>query len=172
MLTDFAWRGLKLHKKINLKYMKMDNRDIFEQIGNLFYAIAADQNIKTSEVAELKLLISKYWLPRNLEENESLVSDETHFILTTMDALEREKASAKDAFKEFSRFLANHPEVFTKEVKLRIFETAEEITRIFHADNLLKNAHLRSLENILGLSLFSFIYQRIKKDNSTILASD
>ena len=43
--------------------MKIDNRDIFEQIGNLFYSIAADQHVKPLEVGELKALISKDWLP-------------------------------------------------------------------------------------------------------------
>lgn len=131
--------------------MKIDNRDLYEQIGNVFYAIAADQHVKPLEVAELKLLISKDWLPRTLAGNESVVSDETHYILVTMDALEGSQASATDAFKEFSRFYANHPEVFTKEVRQRIFDTAVEITRIFEADNAFGNAHLQALENVLGL---------------------
>lgn len=132
--------------------MKIDNRDIYEQIGNLFYAIAADQHVKPLEVAELKLLISKDWLPRNIEGNEPMVSDETHCILVTMDALAGSKTSGSEAFKDFSRFYANHSEVFNNEVKQRIFDTALEITKIFKADNPFENVHLVALENIFGLS--------------------
>lgn len=132
-------------------HMKIDNRDVYEQIGNLFYAIAADQHVKPLEVGELKLLISKDWLPRNLAANESVVSDETHCILVTMDTLEGNKVSAKYAFNEFSRFYAVHPEVFTREVKQRIFDTVAAITKIFQADNPFENAHLLPLKKLLDL---------------------
>ena len=132
--------------------MKIDNRDVYEQIGNLFYAIAADQKIKPLEVGELKFFISSYWLPSNHSGNNLLVSDEAHIILSTMDALERGKASPADAFTEFSGFLTNHPEVFTKELKQRIFDTTRQIVRIFHADNPEENVHLKMLENVVGLT--------------------
>ena len=132
--------------------MKIDNQDIYEQIGNLFYSIAADQHIKPLEVAELKLLISKDWLPRNLAETESIVSDETHYILVTMDTLETERVSAKDAFREFQKFYTSHPEVFTKEIKQRLLDTALEITKLFRADNPFENQHLLVLRDILGLN--------------------
>jgi hypothetical protein len=129
--------------------MKIDNRDIFEQIGNLFYAIAADQHVKPIEVGELKSLISKDWLPRNL--GESLVSDETHFILITMDALEGNKTTAKEAFSDFSKFYSLHPEVFSKELKQRMLDTAVEITKIFKEDNPFSNPHLIALRELLKL---------------------
>lgn len=130
--------------------MKVDNQDIYEQIGNLFYSIAADQHIKPLEVAELKLLISKDWLPRNLADTESIVSDETHYILMTMDTLQAEHVSAKEAFKEFHKFYTSHPEVFTKEIRKRLLDTALEITKIFKADNPFENLHLLALRDILN----------------------
>lgn len=129
--------------------MKIDNRDIFEQVGNLFYAIAADQHVKPLEVGELKSLISKDWLPRNL--GESVVSEETHCILMTMDSLTGSNATAKEAFKEFSQFYRVHPEVFSREVKQRMLDTAVEITKIFKADNPFSNPHLVALRDLLKL---------------------
>lgn len=131
--------------------MKIESRDIFEQIGNLFYAIAADQHVKPLEVGELKALISKDWLPRNLAKNKSLVSDETHFIIMAMDTLEGAGATARNAFAEFAKFYKQHPGVFTEEVKQRILDTAVEITKIFKADNPFENKQLAALKELLAL---------------------
>lgn len=128
--------------------MKIDNKDIFEQIGNLFYAIAADQNVKPIEVAELKSLISKDWLPRNL--NERVVSDATHCILVTMDSLKGNNATAKEAYNEFSKFYSLYPEVFSNDVKQRMLDTALEIARVFKADNPFDNVHLNALRGLVN----------------------
>lgn len=130
--------------------MKIDNRDVFEQIGNLFYSIAAGQHVKPLEVGELKALISKTWLPRNA--NESVVSDETHFIILTLDALEANNVTASDAFKDFAKFYAVHPEVFTTEVKQRMLDTAEEITRIFKEEASNVNTQLKALKELLDIN--------------------
>ena len=130
--------------------MKVDNREISEQIGNLIYAIVADQHIKPLEMAELKLLISKDRLSRRRDDSETPVSEETHFILTTIDELEAAKVSSKDAFDEFHNFYLIHPEVFTAEVKQRILDKSNEIVRIFNADNPSENEHLKLLRDILG----------------------
>ena len=130
--------------------MKIETRDIFEQIGTLFYAVAVEQHIKPLEVAELKLLISRDWLPRNLEQTRSIVSDETHFIMTTMDTLQGANLSAQQAFGQFAKFYAVHPEVFSTELTQRIIETATEITRIFKADNPLDNSSLTALKDLVN----------------------
>ena len=131
--------------------MKVDNRKISEQIGNLIYAIVADQHIKPLEMAELKLLISKDRLSRKRDVNEITISDETHFIITTIDALDSAKVSSKDAFDEFQSFYLNHPEIFTTDVKERILSKTIEIARIFKADNPTENEHLKLLTDILAL---------------------
>jgi hypothetical protein len=131
-----------------MKNRPIDNRDIFEQVGNLFYAIAVDQHIQPLEVGELKSLISKDWLPRNL--TKSLVSDETHFILVTMDSLQGNKVTANEAFSDFSKFYMLHPEVFSKEVRKRLLDTSVKIAKVFKADNPFNNPHLMELRDILN----------------------
>ena len=127
--------------------MNIEQRDVFEQIGNLFYAIAADQHVTPLEVAELKSLISKDWQPRDREAFR--VSDEAHYLLVTIDALERSKATASETFKAFTEFYASHQEVFSKEITQRILETAEEITKIFKAGKP-DNPHLQTLKELLN----------------------
>lgn len=127
--------------------MKIDNRDIFEQIGNLFYAVAVEQGVQPIEAGELKSLISKDWLPRNASEFP--VPDETHFILLAIDTLAANGVKAIDAFSQFAKFFAFHSEVFTQEVRQRMLDTAGEITTIFRQDNPGSNAQLEALKNLL-----------------------
>ncbi|MCD9015147.1 hypothetical protein [Parachryseolinea silvisoli] len=129
--------------------MKIENRDIFEQIGTIFYAIAAEQHVKPLEVAELKMLISRDWLPRNHEKTKSVVSDETHFILTTLDALQGAETTARYAFDQFVHFYKLHSELFSVDLAQRIVATATDITRIFQADSPLENKSLVALKALI-----------------------
>jgi hypothetical protein len=133
--------------------MKTDSRDIYEQIGNLFYSIAKEQHVKPLEIAELKMLISKDWLPR--DTSEPMTSIETHCILLTMDTLQGNDSTAQDAYGDFTKFYALHPEAFTMELKQRIFDTASEITKIFEADNKIGNKHFMRLKELLQLPAYS-----------------
>ncbi|HEU5291405.1 MAG TPA: hypothetical protein VFU05_12225 [Cyclobacteriaceae bacterium] len=129
--------------------MKLDIRDIFEQIGNLFYAIAIEQQVKPIELGELKLLITRNWLPRNIETNGSIISDEAHFILTTMDALAASKSPAQLAFGEFARFYKLHQNIFSNELKQRILDTATEITNVFSRSGSSDHSILKALKDLL-----------------------
>lgn len=131
--------------------MNIDNRDIFEQIGNAFYAVAADQHVKPLEVGELKLLISNDWLPRTAAGSESLVSDEAHCIIMTIDSLQAAHTESTDAFKDFARFYHNHPQVFSSDLKERIIKSARDIVRIFKADNRKPNRHFNELKKLFQM---------------------
>ncbi len=129
--------------------MKIDNRDIFEQIGNVFYAIAADQHVNPLEVGELKLLIANDWLPGQANAVEGSTSEEAHCILMTMDSLQGTKATAEDAFREFEKFFKAHPEVFTPELKQRISRTGRDIVQIFREDKKVRNKHFDEVQRLL-----------------------
>ena len=105
--------------------MKMDNRDVYEQLGNLFYAIATDQMIKPLEIGQLKMLISEEWLPRNAGSDGSMISEEAHCILVTIDTLQGNNVTSDEAFRDFAKFYAVHQEVFTNRPRIAI--TASEI---------------------------------------------
>lgn len=131
--------------------MKIDNRDIYEKLGILFYAIATDQHIKPLEVGELKLLISKEWSPRGPDKTEHIVSVEVHCILLAMDTLQANNTSSIEAYEEFSKFYALHPEVFSSDLKQRILNTATSISKIFIEDNKGVNQHLSELKTLIQL---------------------
>lgn len=98
---------------------------------------------------ELKLLISKDWLPGQASNRG--VSDETHVILLTMDALEIEKVSSTQAYATFTEFFVNNPELFPAELKKRILNTVIEITDVF----TVKNRHLVKLEALFNMTALS-----------------
>jgi len=135
--------------------MKTDNRDIYEQIGHLFYAIAADQHVKPIEIGELKLLINKDWLPRNLGLDH-MVSDAAHFIFLTLDVLQNSSISSKEAYSSFVKFYTLHKEVFTNELKQLILNTTSEITRVFAEKNS-ENKYLTELKSLLQTRAYSNI---------------
>jgi hypothetical protein len=134
--------------------MKIENRDIYEQIGNLFYAVATDQHVAPIELAELKSMISKDWLPRN---PEAMISDETHWILLVLDALEGANAPSDIAYKNFKTFFQLHPEVFRKEVRQRIYDTCEEITKVFHPEKVHTHSKLMDLLKVMDITSPSFV---------------
>jgi len=127
--------------------MKIDIRDIFEQIGNAFYAVATDLRVKRIEQGELKSIIAKDWLPRN-ESVEGTVSNEAHCIFMSMDANDSEHLSSNDAFKEFSKFFQLHHESFTVDLMKRILDTANEIAHTFKKNDSSEYDHLKNLKEL------------------------
>jgi len=130
--------------------MNISNRDVFEKVGTLFYAIATDQRVKPIEMGELKLLISEYWLPRT--SSDHVTSEESHCILMTIDSLAAENASASDAYRQFATFFSLNEYVFTKQLRERIFETASRIVKLFKADNYSSNEHFESLRKLFQVA--------------------
>jgi hypothetical protein len=129
--------------------MSIENRDVFEQVGNLFYAIAIEQKMKPIETGELKLLISEDWIPRSSQDFP--LPEESHYILLTIDALLAENTSAEDAYRGFAKFYSFHENVFTRELRRRILQTATEIVNLFRGDEKVPNKHLASLRELFDI---------------------
>lgn len=130
--------------------MKSEDRDLFEQIGNLFYSIATDQHVKAIEVAELKSLISKDWAPESARASKTKVSDETHVMFMAMDTLTGDGVGAEEAYNQFLHFYSLHPELFSPKLKERILNTAESITTVFISDNPFHNENLRAVKELFS----------------------
>lgn len=112
--------------------MKTDNREFFEQLGNLFYALAVGHSIEPIEVSELKMLISKDWMAFP-QDSDLPIPQDVHFMFVEMDALEAAPTSASEAYNNFAKFYRLHPEVFTPALVDRIMETAASINSFFPA---------------------------------------
>ena len=72
--------------------MKTNNREFFEQLGNLFYALAVDHSIKPIEVSELKMLISKDWMDFP-QDSDLPIPQDVNFMFFEMDTLQAASSS-------------------------------------------------------------------------------
>ena len=110
--------------------MKTDNREVFEQLGNLFYSLAVDHLIKPIEVSELKMLISKDWMAFP-QGSDLPIPEDVHFMFFEIDTLQATDVPAAEAYTSFAKFYSSHPEAFTIELAERIRETATSINSLF-----------------------------------------
>lgn len=128
--------------------MENFRREIFEQLGNLFYALAADQHVSPIASGELKMLLRKDWLTDGEIRPETHVSEAAHLIGLTIDTLQNEQVAAEEAYGNFEKFFSSHREQFSQALSQKILETAEAIVKIFpgHGD---QNAHFEDLHILL-----------------------
>ena len=124
--------------------MENFRRQIFEQLGNLYYALAADQRVSPMESGELKMLLRKDWLADGELHSGEKVSEAAHLIGLTIDALQNENVPPEEAYGNFERFFSHHSEQFSKALAQKILETAEAIVKIFPGKGG-RNAHLDDL---------------------------
>lgn len=126
--------------------MENFKREIFEQIGNLLYAIADDQHVTLLESGELKMLLKDDWLMDPDHTSKENSSEAPHLIMLTVDTLQAQGASAKSAFQSFTDFYTKHREQFTEALKERIMDRVTAITRLFPSKDRQKNNHVIQLQ--------------------------
>jgi hypothetical protein len=124
--------------------MTTDNREFFEQLGNLFYALAVDRSIEPIEFSELKMLISKDWMSQP-QDSDLPIPQDVHFMFVEMDTLQATNVPSSEAYNSFARFYSLHPEIFTTALVERIKETATSINTLFPAHHPYKKNHLGDL---------------------------
>jgi len=127
--------------------METFKREIYEKLGNLFYAIAKDQNIAPLEFGQLKMLMRKDWLGNH--ENTTPVTEAAHLIVITMDTLQAEETPSEQAFASFTEFYRKHSNFFSDKLKEETIITAEEIIRMFKTANRRQNNHVIKLKLLL-----------------------
>ena len=128
--------------------MEAFRREIFEHLGSVFYAIAAEQRTPLIMAGELKMAIKKDWLSAVNGGGTQKVSEAAHLIGVTIDALQSEQMPASDAFAAFERFYRKHEEQFSHALKKQILETADTVMRILPSV-LNRNECYERLKNLL-----------------------
>jgi hypothetical protein len=133
--------------------METFKREIFEQLGNLFYAIAREQGISPLSTGELKMLMRKDWLTElTLSGPGDKVSEPAHLIGLTLDSLQTDEIPATTAYSAFETFYRKHHEQFSFSLKQSIVETAESILKIF-ARSGKQNEFLKKLKILFQESM-------------------
>lgn len=109
--------------------------EFYQNLGKLFYAIAAsDKIIREAEINILKEIIKSKWVPLDDYEDEFHV-DAAYQIETVFDWLESEECKAERCFKEFESFKKENEELFNDKRKQLIWMTSNAIANSFSGKN-------------------------------------
>lgn len=110
--------------------------DFYQNLGKLFYAIAAsDKVVRQEEQDKLKDIVKKDWMSSNLIE-ESLKKDAEASILNTFNWLENDKEyDAETCYNSFITFKKENEDLFTTQVNSLIIKTANAIAHAFSGIN-------------------------------------
>ena len=100
----------------------------YENLGKLFYAIAAADNVvEEVEFNVLKEIVKNKWTKVDPVDDD-YHSDAAYQIETVFDWLNNEGFSnSETCYNEFLEFKKEHPSLFTKKIKSLILETAAKI---------------------------------------------
>lgn len=94
--------------------MKLNYQNLYENLGRLFYAIAAaDQNVRPEEIEKLKTLVGKEWLPLE-NSTDNFGTDAAHYISIAFEYCLSESVSPADAYSLFSTYYEEHETAITK----------------------------------------------------------
>jgi hypothetical protein len=129
--------------------MKVNYQKIYENLGYLFYAIAAaDQRVHPAEIEKLRALIAREWLP--LENSiDSYGTDAAHYINISFEYLLNEGIPANEAYSVFSDYYQQHQAAFSKDLKKKISTTASAIAKAFADRNKNEKEYIDQLHRLL-----------------------
>ncbi|NCT17883.1 MAG: hypothetical protein COZ75_01480 [Flavobacteriaceae bacterium CG_4_8_14_3_um_filter_34_10] len=107
----------------------------YQNLGKLFYAIAAiDNTIREEEVQMLKNIIKDKWLPLD-DFSDTHGTDSAYQIEIVFDWLEEQQAEPNRCFDAFKEFKKEHDSLFPIAIKELIWNTAEAIASSFAGKN-------------------------------------
>lgn len=116
--------------------IKNNNIEFYQNLGKLFYAIAAaDHNVRKEELDTLQDMVNRDWLaPNSIDANFN--RDIENAIVNTFKWLNDDNEySAETCYKSFVRFKKNHETLFSDKIKTRIMTTAGKIAASFSGSN-------------------------------------
>lgn len=108
---------------------------LYQNLGHLFYSIAAaDKNINPKEIQELNQAVQKSWLAYD-DSTDEYGTDAANYINIAFEYLTETAPTADDAYQQFEAFYIDNRELFTKELKNQIIDTASNIGHAFAGIN-------------------------------------
>ena len=127
--------------------MKNLNIKFYQNLGKLFYAIAAvDKNVREEEFDKLKEIVKLEWLAVD-EIEDNFHTDAAYQIEIVFDWLyKEEKLDAKTWYNDFIAYKDEQPHLFPKAIKKLILKTANAIADSFSGKNKSELIMLSTLE--------------------------
>lgn len=122
---------------------------LYQNLGKLFYAIAAaDNEIHKEEIDTLKEIVEKDWVKVD-DLKDEFGTDAAYLIEFIFDWLDENNPPAYMAFYEFKEFREENDHFFTPAIKDLIWKTADSIAASFEGRNPEEKSMLSKLKDIL-----------------------
>ncbi|QRM89356.1 hypothetical protein FG167_08940 [Lacinutrix sp. WUR7] len=130
-----------------MKKKKKLTHNFYQNLGKLFYAIAAaDNNVAPLEVETLKQIVKLDWLKVDCLEDE-FGSDAAYQMEFVFDLLHRENnLDAENCYSDFIHYKNEQNHLFTEAIKQLILQTANAIANSFAGKNKSELILLAKLE--------------------------
>lgn len=107
----------------------------YQNLGKLFYAVAfADKHVREEEFSKLQLWVRTYWLDYDALE-DVFGEDAAYLIEIVFEGAEAFKEPAERMYNDFVSYKRDQPQLFTKEAKALILDTAKAIAKSFSGLN-------------------------------------
>src|SRR5690606_13734934 len=122
---------------------------LYENLGKLFYAIAAaDKIIHEEEIKTLEKIVKEDWI-KDDDFKDQFGTDEAFNIEIMIDWMQENSTTAFPAFYEFKNFKDENEELFTPRIKELTWKTAESIATSFEGKDPVEKTMLTKLKEIL-----------------------
>lgn len=122
---------------------------LYENLGKLFYAIAAADNvIHEEEIETLERIVREDWVKVD-DFKDEFGTDEAFYIEIMFDWMQENSPPAFQAFYEFKDFKEENEKLFTPQVKALTWKTAESIATSFEGKDPTEKTMLEKLKEIL-----------------------
>lgn len=122
----------------------------YQLLGKLFYSIAsADKNVQKEEVAQLKKLVKKQWVPQEVSTNE-FGDDAAYQIEIVFDWLMANEWRIKNVIPDLVNYKKEHPSIFTPQINSLILKTANAIAASFSGEKELELNLIDELSAIIN----------------------
>jgi hypothetical protein len=121
----------------------------YQQLGKVFYCVAAADNIiSKKKILTLKKIVKKEWLP--MESTLTEFGEDAAFqIEIVFDWLLENDWNSLDLIIEFENFRKEHPSLFTPKTNDLILKTANAIVASFSNENKSEMELIKGLSAIL-----------------------
>lgn len=108
---------------------------LYQEIGQLFYAIAAaDKVVRKAEYEALRNLVKSEWSSMDSYPDEFGVNA-VYQIEIVFDWFDYEQLDADDCFQSFAQYYKDHKNLFSDTLKKLIWKTANAIANSFAGSN-------------------------------------
>ncbi|HSP40284.1 MAG TPA: hypothetical protein VLN46_02550 [Gillisia sp.] len=122
---------------------------LYENLGKLFYAIAAaDKVIHEEEIETLEKIVREDWVKVD-DLKDEFGTDEAFYIEIMFDWMQENSPPAFQAFYEFKDFKEENEKMFTPKIKELTWKTAESIAASFESKDPAEETLLSKLKEIL-----------------------